>query len=252
MEKKVVNQTSRKDQRNKQKKKRGISFFLFTGLLILSIIVAGYAAYNTFLAPQLAATQGLQKADQALQNKPEKPQVPAEVKYDKGYTYGKLRIPSIGMEVALTEGLSPAKSKTAGEFELLNYTVAHVYTTKHPGQNSQVYLAGHNDMQFNNLGKLEDKAEIFIDMPYGTFKYIVHAAPAPGKQDEKVGMVVSEKRSDAIQPNLPYEELVLQTCYPLNTFSDTTERFLVYAYPEGQTPVVSLPHYNETVKNGTA
>lgn len=231
----------------KSKKKRVLSFLLI--LLIGSLVVGGFYVYKNVFGPQQAAIEGLKKADVALQSKPEVPQIPSEIKYDKGYTYGKLRIPSIGLETALTEGLSRGKDKTAGEFNLLNYTVAHVYDTKHPGQKSQIFLAGHNDMQFNSLGKLQDKAEIFIDMPYGTFKYIVHAAPAPGSTEQKVGMVVKETRGDAIRANLPYEELVLQTCYPLNQFSDTEFRFLVYAYPEGQEPVVSLPGYADAIKN---
>lgn len=231
-----------------KKKKRGLFYGLFAGILGIALVIGGSYVYKNYNAQQ-AATEGLKKSDVSLANKPEIPEVPSEVKYDKGFTYGKLRIPSIGLEVALTEGLSRSKSKTSGEFNLLNYTVAHVYETKHPGQKSQVYLAGHNDMQFNSLGKLADKAEIFIDMPYGTFKYIVHAAPAADNKEQKVGMVVNEKRGDAIQPRLGYEELVLQTCYPLNQFWDTEFRFLVYAYPEGQEPVVSLPGYNEAIKN---
>lgn len=248
MSKEMVGKVNDNAPKRNKRKKRGAAFFAFIGLLVLGVIAGGVFAYNTYFVPNKAASDGLQKADVALQSKPETPQVPAEVKYEKGYTYGKLRIPSIGLEIALTEGLSRGKSKTEGEFNLLNYTVAHVYDTKHPGQKSQIYLAGHNDMQFNSLGKLQDKAEVFVDMPYGTFKYIVHAAPAIDKPGESVGMVVNEKRGDAIQANLPYEELVLQTCYPLNQFSDTEYRFLVYAYPEGQTPVVSLPGYNDALK----
>lgn len=176
-----------------------------------------------------------------LKNKPAQPKVPNVIDYKRGETYGKLRIPSINLEVALSEGLSPDKNDTAKDGALLNYKVAHVKTTKHPGQKSQIYLAGHNDMQFNALGQIQDKAEIFIDMPYGTFKYIVHAAPATTNPEQKVGKVVEETRGDAIQPDLEYEELVLQTCYPLDQFGATQYRFLLYAYPEGQTPKVSLP-----------
>lgn len=243
---------SRSQKNQSKKKKKGFLFFILVLLLIAGLVAGGFYAYKTYFAPQQAATEGLKKAEVAIQNKPEVPQIPSEIKYDKGYTYGKLRIPSIGMELGLTEGLSRSKSKTASEFNLLNYTVAHVYDTKHPGQKSQIYLAGHNDMQFNSLGKLQDKAEIFVDMPYGTFKYIVHAAPAPDNKEQKVGMVVRETRGDAIQADLPYEELVLQTCYPLNQFTDTEFRFLIYAYPEGQEPVVSLPGYNDEVKKSEA
>lgn len=250
METKFSEETKRdlRSEKKRPKKKRGVFYLLLTGLIVIGLVLGGFYAYEKYIKPQQAAIEGNKKADIAIQNKPEVPQVPSEVKYDKGYTYGKLRIPSIGMELGLTEGLSRGKDKTASEFNLLNYTVAHVYDTKHPGQNSQIFLAGHNDMQFNSLGKLQDKAEIFIDMPYGTFKYIVHAAPAPDRTDQKVGMVVKETRGDAIRADLPYEELVLQTCYPLNQFSDTEFRFLVYAYPEGKEPVVSLPGYEDLSK----
>lgn len=188
---------------------------------------------------------GREQALISLKNKPAQPKVPDKVEFKRGETYGKIRIPSIQLEVALSEGLSPDKNDTARDGALLDYKVAHVSTTKHPGQKSQIYLAGHNDMQFNALGNIQDKAEIFIDMPYGTFKYIVHAAPAPTNPEQKVGKVVEETRGDAIQPDLGYEELILQTCYPLNQFGDTPYRFLLYAYPEGQTPKVSLPEHPE-------
>lgn len=243
MEKDV--QVKKRNQASNTKKKRRKNRSLFSLLIILlcgSLAYGGYIVYQMNI-PNLRAQDGLKKADVALKEKPEVPKIPEKVEYSRAYTYGKLRIPSIKMEVALTEGLSPDGKDTSKDANLLDYMVAHVNTTKHPGQKSQIFLAGHNDMQFNSLGNLQDKAEIYIDMPYGTFKYIVHAAPAKDHTEQKVGMVVSQDRVDAIVPTLGYEELVLQTCYPLNQYNDTPLRFLIYAYPEGETPKVSLPGY---------
>lgn len=251
-EKKVVKSRSgeKKEPQKKKKQKRGL-FIIVILLLVTTLAFGGYQAYR-FFVPQMVANEELKKADEVLKDKPSIPKVPDKVLYEKGQLYGKLRIPSLNLEVALKEGLTPSKDATPQESDLLNQTVGHVATTKHAGQKSQIYLAGHNDMQFNKLGQLQDKAEIFIDMTYGTFKYIVHATPSPEyKEKQKVGMIVTEDRGDAIQPELPYEELVLQTCYPLNQFGNTKLRFLVYAYPEGQEPVVSLPGYAEEQKGVT-
>lgn len=233
---------SKTSNTRKKKRKNRTLFILMSILLCGTLVYTGYVIYQMNI-PNLRAQEGLKKADVALKNKPDTPKIPDKIEYSKGYTYGKLRIPSINMEVALTEGLSPDKNDTRKDANLLDYTVAHVNITKHPGQKSQIYLAGHNDMQFNNLGNIKDKAEIFVDMPYGTFKYIVHATPTKDYPEQKVGAVIKEERSDAIVPDLGYEELVLQTCYPLNQYRDTQFRFLIYAYPEGQTPKVSLQGY---------
>lgn len=237
----------------KPKKKKKSNLLSLLLLLILTGAVSfgaykGYEFYDDYTRAQAAekkSREGLDKAGDALKDKPEKPVVPATVSYEKGYVYGKIRIPSVGLEVAITEGLGPEKKDTAKDHQLLDYTVAHVATTKHPGQNSQIYLAGHREMHFSSLANLQDKAEIFIDMPYGTFKYIVHAAPAKEYPEQKVGMVVKETRGDAILPALPYEELVLQTCFPFQRGASANHRFLVYAYPEGVTPKVSLPDYQQ-------
>lgn len=163
---------------------------------------------------------------------------------ERGELYGKIRIPSVNIEVALAEGLPKDGRETLENQDLLDNTAAHLEGTKHPGQNSQIYVAGHNYLQFNELKDLKDGAEIYIDMPYGTYKYITKAAPVNGT-NEQVGMIVHQSHVEAIQTNLSYEELVIQSCYPLDAQGEVEERFLVYAYPEGKTANVSFPGYRD-------
>ncbi|QXE01420.1 class D sortase [Terribacillus sp. DMT04] len=128
----------------------------------------------------------------------------------EGDIVGVLRIPSINLEVPISEGTDPPE---------LRASVGHVPSSGLPGQREQVFLAGHNDSTFKRAGELEDGDELVIETRSGTFTYTMSAHE-----------IVHETETDVITPG-NRESLVLMTCYPFTGIGSPTERYLIYAKP---------------------
>jgi len=125
-----------------------------------------------------------------------------------GAAIGRLTIPKIGVAYEVVQGTS------TGDLEL---GPAHYSSTAFPGLGETVAIAGHRTTYlapFRNINELHRGDTIELQMPYGTFHYVVESQ-----------RVVTP---DAwwITRNLGYERLVLSACNPLYSAS---QRIAVFA-----------------------
>jgi sortase A len=125
-----------------------------------------------------------------------------------GAAIGRLTIPKIGVAYEVVQGTS------TGDLEL---GPGHYSSTAFPGLGETVAIAGHRTTYlapFRNINELHRGDRIDLQMPYGTFHYVVESQ-----------RVVTP---DAwwITRNRGYERLVLSACNPLYSAS---QRIAVFA-----------------------
>jgi sortase A len=125
-----------------------------------------------------------------------------------GAAIGRLTIPKIGVSYEVVEGTS------TGDLEL---GPGHYSSTSFPGLGETVAIAGHRTTYlapFRNINQLHAGDRIELQMPYGTFHYVVQ------------GQRVVTPNAWWITRNLGYERLVLSACNPLYSAS---QRIAVFA-----------------------
>jgi sortase A len=127
-----------------------------------------------------------------------------------GQAIGKIEIPSINLRLPIVAGSEQAQLKLG---------VGHIPETWFPGDGNQIFLTGHNDSAFTNIGKLKEGDIIKVSMPYGTFEYVFNYSEI-GHESE-VGRIGS----------MDEETLVLMTCYPFFSLIPVEKRYFVYAVP---------------------
>jgi LPXTG-site transpeptidase (sortase) family protein len=132
---------------------------------------------------------------------------------EEGSITGMISIPKFSKRSAILQGV---------DLTTLSYGIGHYNQTGWPGSQKQIFLAGHNNREFNILQYLAPGDLIKIKMPYGEYEYYVSGNKYVDKSD--IDVVKSE--------NLGKEELVLMTCFPFDSWGDAPKRFLVYAYPK--------------------
>lgn len=125
-----------------------------------------------------------------------------------GAAIGRLTIPNIGVSYEVVQGT------TTGDLEL---GPGHYSSTAFPGLGETVAIAGHRTTYlapFRNINELHTGDRIELQMPYGTFHYVVQ------------GQRVVRPNAWWIARNLGYERLVLSACNPLYSAS---QRIAVFA-----------------------
>ncbi|MBQ9023918.1 MAG: class D sortase [Bacilli bacterium] len=128
-----------------------------------------------------------------------------------GDVFGTIKIPSQSIEVSIYHG---------DALRLLKYGVGHHAGTYFPGEGGTILIAGHNTYaQFRNLPNIKGNDEIIIDAIYGTYTYKV----------EKTEIIDAKQLNESLSINDEKEELILYTCYPVDTPGFKTKRFVVYA-----------------------
>jgi sortase A len=116
---------------------------------------------------------------------------------DTGEAIGRLRIPSIDVDVVVVEGTDTAS---------LQKGPGHYPETPFPGQGGTTGIAGHRTTYlapFRHLDQLEPGDEIELDMPYANFMYRVQKTRVV---DDSAVHIIHETG---------YERLVLTACHPL-------------------------------------
>ena len=116
---------------------------------------------------------------------------------DKGEAIGRLRIPSIDLDVVAVQGTDTAS---------LQKGPGHYPETPFPGQGGTSAFAGHRTTYlapFRHLDQLKRGDEIEIEMPYANFAYRVQKT-----------RVVDDSAVNIIH-KVGYERLVLTACHPL-------------------------------------
>ena len=133
-----------------------------------------------------------------------------------GDVFGSIKIPSIGVDVNVYHG---------DALRLLKYGAGHHAGTYFPGEGGTILIAGHNTSgQFEKLPKVNIGDKITIKTIYGSYKYTITDT--------------SIKEASAFNKDLSInddkEQLILYTCYPVNTPGFKTKRFIVYASLVGE------------------
>ena len=194
----------------KEEKKSGFINKLLLSLSVIMLLVGvgivGKVLYTEYV--RIKDTDLLLQEAQTIT----KEKIPrSEFDPQNGDVVGTVSIPSQGMVVPITEGTDDAS---------LVASAGHETVTHWPGDGQQIFLAGHRNTEFGVLQYMKPGDEIIMDMPYGTYTYVVTEMK-----------VVPETEVSVIKPNdkYPKDQLVLMTCYPFTFGADTAERYLVYA-----------------------
>ena len=135
-----------------------------------------------------------------------------------GAPIGRIRIPRIHLEMVVIEGTSTSDlEKGPG-----HYDAATGVDTSLPGLGAVIAIAGHRTTflhPFRRIDELRSGDKIYLEMPYGTFRYSVYFQRVVVPTDWSI-----------LRPR-PYEKLVLTACHPLYSAS---HRLAVFARLEGE------------------
>ncbi|HEY1435199.1 MAG TPA: class D sortase [Thermoanaerobaculia bacterium] len=129
-----------------------------------------------------------------------------------------LRIPKIGLEVAVLDGTD--------DFTL-NRAVGHIEDTAKPGENGNVGIAGHRDGFFRGLKDIVKGDTMELETTTGTMTYRVDDISIVKPEDVRV-----------LDPT-PGPVLTLVACYPFYFVGHAPQRYIVRAVPEGSAAVAS-------------
>jgi sortase A len=123
-----------------------------------------------------------------------------------------LRISKIQLEVPVLEGTDELS---------LNRGVGHVAGTGHPGENTNIAIAGHRDGFFRRLKDIAVGDTIEMDTVARTETFVVDRI-----------VIVDPNDVSVLQPR-PRESLTLITCYPFYFVGSAPKRFIVEASVPG-------------------
>jgi sortase A len=130
-----------------------------------------------------------------------------------GSPIGRIVIPRIGLSMIVVEGTSEHDlAKGPGHFD-----AASGAATALPGEGSVVAIAGHRTTflhPFRHVDELQSGDNVYLEMPYGTFRYRVYFQKIVTSNDW------------SILRARPYEKLVLTACHPLYS---ATHRIVTFA-----------------------
>lgn len=130
-----------------------------------------------------------------------------------GSPIGRIVIPRIGLKMVVVEGTDEGDlQKGPG-----HYNVASGANTGLPGMGRVIAIAGHRTTYlhpFRHIDELDPGDNVYLQMPYGTFRYRVYYHRIVSSNDWSI----LRSRS--------YEKLVLSACHPLYSAS---HRWIVFA-----------------------
>jgi sortase A len=135
-----------------------------------------------------------------------------------GAPLGRIVIPRIGLNMIVVEGTSEGDlAKGPG-----HYNAASGVATALPGAGGVVAIAGHRTTflhPFRYVDKLRSGDNVYLEMPYGTFRYRIYFQKIVASTDW------------SILSRRPYEKLVLSACHPLYS---ATHRIITFARLVGE------------------
>lgn len=123
-----------------------------------------------------------------------------------GQEFGELIIQSASIDYPVIQG--------DRDEDLLN-GIAHSDSSRFPGENGNVVLAGHSETVFKNLGEVKKGDAIVFNTSYGKYVYKVSEIKIVEANDRTV-TIPSDK-----------EKLTIYTCYPFNTIGIPPQRYIV-------------------------
>ena len=119
-----------------------------------------------------------------------------------------LRIPKIGLEVAVLEGTDDL---------VLNRAVGHIEDTPKPGENGNVGIAGHRDGFFRGLKDVVAGDQMQLIVADRTDTYVIDHI-----------QIVSPDDVSVLEAT-PTSSLTLVTCYPFYFIGSAPQRYIVHA-----------------------
>ena len=174
----------------------GGSILILAGAAILAVALVGYLrspAWQTI------------HAEEVLQA----PSLTSEIQGPlPGSALARLRIPRIGLDVAVIEGTDPA--------DLLK-APGHMTGSALPGGPANCILAGHRDLHFKRLGELQRGDRVDLQAGERTYSYRIDSIK-----------IVAPTESSVLQPGNE-AILTLITCYPFRFVGSAPKRYVVVA-----------------------
>jgi sortase A len=131
-----------------------------------------------------------------------------------------LRIPKIGLEVAVLDGTDDLT---------LNRAVGHIEDTAKPGEKGNVGIAGHRDGFFRGLKDVVKGDTMELETPTGTETYRVDDIWIVKPEDVRV-----------LDPT-PEPAITLVACYPFYFVGHAPERYIVRAVRQTSAAAGSVP-----------
>ena len=135
-----------------------------------------------------------------------------------GDPFGRIVIPRLDLNMVVVEGTSEGDLRRAPG----HYDAASGRDTAVPGMGGVVAVAGHRTTYlhpFRHIDDLRPGDNIYLRMPYGTFRYSVFAHRVVASNDW------------TILRHRAFETLVLSACHPLYS---ATHRWIVFARLRGE------------------
>jgi sortase A len=129
---------------------------------------------------------------------------------EEGDAIAKLGVPRLSLDAVVVNGTSPSDLRRGPGRHLDTYM---------PGERKLVYIAGHRTTYgapFGEIDELRPGDRIRLEVPYGSFEYVVTRHLIV--DDNDLSVLESDSR----------EQLVLQACHPRFFAS---QRYLVFARP---------------------
>jgi sortase A len=131
---------------------------------------------------------------------------------EAGTPLARLRIPRLGLETIVAEGVGET---------VLSRAVGHLPSSARPGEPGNVALAGHRDTFFRPLEGIRIGDVIRLEQPSGSHEYRV----------EWTSVVTPDEVE--VLSDTGYPALTLVTCYPFRYVGAAPERFVVRARAVG-------------------
>ena len=126
----------------------------------------------------------------------------------QGNALGRIVIPRLHLRTVFVEGTSSAD---------LARGPGHYRITSLPGAGGTVAIAGHRTtylQPFRHIDELQPGDSIYLELPYGAFRYVVF------------GRRIVDDQDWSILRRRPFETLVLSACHPLHS---AAHRIVIFA-----------------------
>ncbi|MFV0498792.1 MAG: class D sortase [Bacilli bacterium] len=197
--------------KNKRKKNNVITIILDT-IIILAIVATfsfGYKYSLEVYSAEYSTSQKLSEVDELIKNDISR----EDMENTPNYGIYKLKVKNVTDWMPVIEG---------DNLEFLGAGIGHHSSTGHPGDSRQIFLSAHRDTHFKSLEYVDIGDVVIIQTSYGKFEYVVDKTKIVDYRD--VSVIKTDKLAE--------DELVLMTCWPFNSYVDSEERYLIYAYPK--------------------
>ncbi|HET9675549.1 MAG TPA: class E sortase [Gaiellaceae bacterium] len=190
------------------------AFLALVGTVVLAWVAATLVWGEPFTAVAAARAQAGLRAELAATGRID-PSLPLKKRAStfrrglrQGDAFGRIVIPKLHLRSVVVQGTS-RHDLTRGP--------GHYRITSMPGLGGTVAIAGHRTTYlrpFRHIDRLRAGDRVYLQMPYGTFRYVVYARR------------IVDDRDWSIIRRRGWEKLVLSACHPLYSAS---HRIVVFA-----------------------